>query len=188
MIDCLRYYDLETYLFEDVRNRFLKDGFLSAFDFFSIVIWKANRAKGKVAQRLLANAPEGPSDLDVIVHTLTRSLFDAQDPRERLRILMEDWGFRLPMASAVLTVLWPDFFTVYDTRICNQLDNFHKLANWSRFERIWVAYGQFREAVSAAGPKGLSLRKKDRHLWGKSSAGQLQEDIERCFKKLNVKT
>jgi len=183
MVDGLRYYDLEAYLFEDVHSRFQTEGSLSAFDFFSIVIWKANRAKPRVAKRLLARAPEKGTDLDAIVRNLTKSLFDAQTHRERLRILLEDWGFLLPMASAVLTVLWPDFFTVYDVRACEQLDGHHELANWSRFDRIWAGYEQFRDAVRAAGPDGLALRDKDRYLWGRSSALQLEEDIATRFAK-----
>ena len=47
--DLLRYYDLETYLFVDVASRFNEHGKLDAFDLFSIIIWKANRAKSKLA-------------------------------------------------------------------------------------------------------------------------------------------
>ena len=54
-MDHLAYYDLEAYLFGTVGPRFLNDGRLNAFDFFSIVIWKANRAKSKIARRLLEN-------------------------------------------------------------------------------------------------------------------------------------
>jgi len=79
-IDFLRYYDLETYLFEDVHHHFHRDGFLSAFDFF-----------------------------------------------------------------------------------------------------VWSNYELFRDAVGAAGPEGFSLRDKDRYLWGRSSASQLQQEIARCF-------
>jgi hypothetical protein len=49
-----KYYYLEDYLFSEVRSRFHKQGYLSAEDFFCIVIWKANRAKSKVAARLLS--------------------------------------------------------------------------------------------------------------------------------------
>lgn len=183
MVDGLRYYHLETYLFEDVRSRFQADGSLSAFDFFSIVIWKANRAKTRVARRLLAKAPERASNLDTIVRHLTKSLFDAGTHRERLRILLEDWGFRLPMATAVLTVLWPNFFSVYDVRACKQLGKHYESGGWTGFDRIWSCYAQFREAVLAAGPDGASLRDKDRFLWGTSSAQQLERDIARCFTK-----
>lgn len=183
MVDGLRYYHLETYLFEDVHLRFQSGGSLSAFDFFSIVVWKANRSKSRVARRLLAKAPEGAADLDAIVRHLTQSLFDAPNHRERLRILLDDWGFLLPMATAVLTVLWPDFFTVYDIRACEQLGGHHELAGWSGFDRIWSGYERFRGAVLAAGPDGASLRDRDRYLWGTSSAQQLQKDIARCFTK-----
>jgi len=181
MVDYLRYYNLEAYLFEDVNQRFHAEGFLSAFDFFSIVIWKANRAKTKVAQRLLE---KGDGDeLDSIVRDLTKSLHETQTPRDRLKIMMAEWGFRLPMASAVLTVLWPESFTVYDVRVCNQLGQYHHLANWTRFDRIWPTYEQFCQTVRANSPEGYSLRDSDKYLWGKSSATQLQQDIERSFGK-----
>jgi len=58
MVDGLRYYDLEAYLFEDVHKRFKTEGSIGAFDFFSIVIWKANRAKSRIAKRLLSKYPQ----------------------------------------------------------------------------------------------------------------------------------
>jgi hypothetical protein len=180
-VDFSRYYDLETYLFEDVHLRFHRDGYLSAFDFFSIVIWKANRAKTLVARRLLIKAQT--EELDSAVRLLSHSIYLADTMRERLRILLDDWGFHLPMASAILTVLWPDFFTVYDIRACEQLGRFRELANRTRFEKIWAQYIMFRDAVAEAGPDGTSLRDKDRYLWAKSSASQLDEDIARCFVK-----
>ena len=187
-IDYVRYYDVETYLFSDVHRRFHARGYLTAFDFFTIVIWKANRAKSKVAARLLAQAPDEETDLDVIVRSLTRSLFDAETERERLRILLKDWGFLLPMAAAVLSVLWPKTFPMYDIRVCDQLGKYHKVANISRFERIWAGYQEYRDAVIAACPPGLSLRDADRYLWGKSSAMQLEKDIAQCFGKDKTKT
>jgi hypothetical protein len=121
--DYLNYYDLEQYLFEQVGPRFHTEHSIGAFDFFSIVIWKANRAKSKIAGRLWRKAqPE--EDLDAIARRLTASLYRARDACERFRLLLDEkeWGFYLPMASAVLTVLWPDEFTVYDMRVCDQLE------------------------------------------------------------------
>ncbi len=184
MVDGLRYYDLEAYLFKEVHDRFHAECSLNAFDFFSIVIWKANRAKSRIAKLLLSKCPQKGAGLDEIVHNLTRSLIQAQTHRERLRILFEEWGFGLPMASAVLTVLWPDFFTVYDYRVCEELGRYHQLPNWSRFDRIWEGYEQYRDAVLAAGPDALSLRDKDRYLWGMSSALQLEKDVSTCFNML----
>jgi hypothetical protein len=66
------YYDLERYVSETVRHRFQQDGYLSAFDFFCIVIWKANRAKSKIADKLLRDGPKKYTDLDSAVKDLTR--------------------------------------------------------------------------------------------------------------------
>src|ERR1700682_5704866 len=96
--DPLRYYDLECYLLTEVRNRFESEGSIGAFDFFSIVIWKANRAKSLIAQRLRKRDPGHRSALEPIVEDLTRSLHDAVDGQARLRILLNEWGFMLPMA------------------------------------------------------------------------------------------
>jgi hypothetical protein len=182
-VDYLRFQDFESYLFEDVHRRFQEDGSIGAFDFFAIVIWKANRAKSKVAQRLLDRDAKGRKRLEPIVRDLTRSLHEAPDARSRLRILREDWGFQLPMASAVLSVLWPDEFTVYDARVCGQLGRFGDLAGKGRFDVLWDGYCQYLKAVEERGPAHLSLRQKDRFLWGKSVAEQLARDVGKAFKR-----
>lgn len=184
MPDPLRYYDLEKYLFVDVHDRFHTDGSIGAFDFFSIVIWKANRAKSNIARRLLKMDQSGRHELEPIVRDLTSSLFRASHPRDRLRILMQQWGFLLPMASAILTVLWPEDFTVYDVRACGQLGGFHTLGDQSREDRIWQGFVSYRDAVHAAVADELSLRDKDRVLWARSAVKQLQHDIARKFARL----
>jgi hypothetical protein len=182
LIDYLKYYDLERYLFEDVHNRFHAKHYLDAFDFFSIVVWKANRAKSKIARKLLNNPGVQADDLDAIVRTLTTQLYAAPDPKSRLRILFCDWGFALPMATAILTVLWPDDFTIYDTRVCEQLGNIHNLYYRTNFERVWEGYEVFVARVRSETPKGLSLRDQDRFLFGKSTASQLELNIIRFFR------
>ncbi|MGJ9384908.1 hypothetical protein [Salipaludibacillus sp. CF4.18] len=58
--------------------------------------------------------------------------------KEKLRYVMKAWDFRLPMATAILTVLYPDDFTVYDVRVCEQLGgDHHKLKNRVNFDNIW---------------------------------------------------
>jgi len=60
-------------------------------------------------------------DLELAARELTGSLYRAPDERARLRVLSVDWNLRLPTASAILAVLWPDKFTVYDIRVCQGL-------------------------------------------------------------------
>jgi hypothetical protein len=176
--DYLRYYHLEQYLFEDVRMHFFRDEKLDAFDLFSIIIWKANRAKSMLARRLIRKS----GNLESAAEQFTRALFEAPSPQARLLVAMKDWGFYLPMASAILSVLWPDDFTLYDIRVCDELRKFHVLAN-SNADRVWSGYEEYREAVKNAVPGQKLLRDKDRLLWGQSASKQLVRDLATCFTK-----
>jgi hypothetical protein len=174
--DYLRYYNLDAYVFEDVSRRFHSEGKLDAFDLFSIIIWKANRSKSKLAKRLAQKA----GTLEAATTQFTIALFKAESAEARLLLAMKDWGFYLPMASSILSVLWPEEFTVFDVRVCDELGDFHALRN-IKPERVWPEYCRYREAVARAGPGSLLLRDKDRFLWGRSAARQLVRDIARGF-------
>ncbi|MGA8368186.1 MAG: hypothetical protein ACLQMT_01965 [Candidatus Acidiferrales bacterium] len=180
--DFRRYYHQETHLFDEVSQHFAKDGFLTAFDFFCIVIWKANRAKSKIADRLRS---KGYTNLDAAVHALTSQIAAAPSAKERLRVLVEGWKFRLPMASAILTVLYPEDFTVYDVRVCGMLGDFQAIQDRADFETLWYGYCGYLAAVVHKAPSSLSLRDKDRWLWGRSFAKQLKTDISNGFAALD---
>jgi hypothetical protein len=169
---------LEQYLFYEVGPRFRVEGSLDAFDLFSIIIWKANRAKTKIAHGLLTYFP----DLDSAARSLTGALHDAADHEERLLVLLGRQGFGLPMATAVLTVLYPDDFTVYDVRVCEQLGSFSTLGR-QRASGIWPEYLKYRRAVLDANPMSLSLRDADRYLWARSAAAELEQRIRSGFAK-----
>jgi hypothetical protein len=178
-MDYRRYYNLERYLLDEVSSRYKRDGVLNTFDFFCIIIWKANRAKSRVARRML----RGFSTLDEATTSLTDSIAQAEDDRKRMKILVKDWGFRLPIASAILTVLYPDKFSVYDSRVCDMIDGFRDTQSLTNFEKLWTEYERYVKAVRRAVIGNYSLRDKDRWLWGKSFAKQLAKDIARRFEK-----
>lgn len=178
MTNYLKYFDREHYLFEDVHDRFHGEHSLGAFDFFSIIIWKANRAKSIMAGKLFAQDPLSRRDLDAICRDLTSALYAAPGNKERLGVLMQDWDFPLPMASAVLAVCWPEEFPVYDFRIRDQIQGSQKVNKSWDFERIWKAYQEYKTRVCELVPKESNLRDKDRFLYGRSNAKQLEKDIE----------
>src|SRR5580698_4356212 len=93
--------NLEGYLLGQVRTNFQQFSFLSASEFFCIVIWKANRAKSKIARKLLRESDCG--SLDEAVRKLTEDIAQAGSAEARMRVLVEEWKFWLPMASAILT-------------------------------------------------------------------------------------
>lgn len=88
-VDYHQFYGLESYLFDVVGPRFGDDGHLGAFDLFSIIIWKANRAKSRLARRLLE---VGGGTLEDAARQLTTGLAAREEPKERLRYLLVDWG------------------------------------------------------------------------------------------------
>ncbi len=179
-MDYQKVYHLEQYLFEDVANRYRLTHTISAFDFFCIVIWKANRAKSKIAKKLLE---KGFDTLELAVETLCREIAEAENPKAQLKVLIKDWKFSLPMASAILTVLDEENFTVYDVRVCDQLGSFHSTRNRT-FEKLWIEYQQYVSSVRQAAPAQLTLRDKDRWLWGKSFSEQLQREVAAKFRNM----
>lgn len=94
---------------------------------------------------------------------------------------MECWTLTLSMATAVLTVLYPEEFTAYDSRVCESLKAFQNLRNLKYSEKLWKGYQDFKREVRDATPDHLRLRDKDRYLWGKSWYEQLRKDIEHGF-------
>jgi hypothetical protein len=173
-IDYLKIYDLEGYLFEEVGPRFEKTGKISPADFYMIVIWKANRAKRRIREKLAKLR----GSFDSAVTDIAAALTAAPSARERLELLMKEWGFRLPMATAILTVLYPSDFTVYDIRVSQQLKKFGELGDWQFSDRLWQRYQEYLSAVNSAAPKELSLRNKDRYLWGRSFYEGVMSDLK----------
>ena len=122
--------------------------------------------------------------LDTAVAILLSEICHAEDSCARLAVLIERWGFRLPMASAILTVLYPDQFTIYDVRVCDILGDFHDAQNKTKYNKLWERYVAFIAAVREAVPSESLLRDKDRFLWGQSFASQLQRDVSAAFSTL----
>ena len=173
------YYDLENYILSDVGRSFRNHGQLNAFDFFCIIIWKDNKIKTKVARQLLARN----SDIEKSVNELTRKIYSADSDRQRLWILIHEYKFRLTMASAILALLYPDNFTMYDPRICNTLKKNNRLAAIENFDTLWRGYSEYIQCIRNYGPQHLSLRDKNRLIWGESFYNKLVGDLQGAFKR-----
>ena len=166
----LKYYFLEDSLFSEVTTAFQGRGYLTAEEFFSIVIWKANRAKSRIKQKLLAHN----KDLATIVKTLTQEIHDAPNDQERLSLFLTKWRFPLPMASAILAVLYPDRFTVYDVRAREQLEIKDFAGRKNEVDHYFTDFLPKVTGITHA----RTLRDKDRYLWGKS----VYEDLRNFLK------
>jgi hypothetical protein len=173
MLDPILYYSPEASLFPDLATRFARTGHLTGEELYLILDWKAPRARTRHLKRLSKNRTftEAAKDLGAQLH-------GAHDDEQRLALLLSpEWGFALPTATAILTVLYPGAFTVYDIRVCDALNDFHDLGNkrWSR--QTWEKYLAFLGAVRKEVPKGLNLRDADRWLWGKNKQDALQREL-----------
>jgi len=169
-MDFIKYYFLEDYLFKKVKNNFQKHGYLTPEEFFCIVIWKSNRAKTAIKRKLLKFG-----DLRKTVKKLTIEISNTRGREQKLKLLLTSWKFSLPMATAILTVLYPNEFTIYDVRVRGQVGILKDFAGHkNQVERYFDEF--LPKVKKASAQKGL--RDKDRELWGKSFYESLEEFLK----------
>jgi hypothetical protein len=107
-----RYYLLEDYLFDEVRVHFEKNQTLTPEEFLAIIIWKSNRSKTDVIAGIEVS--------EKTVGALMSQIAGAEDI-DKVKLLIEIGGIAIPIASAILTVCYPQKFTVVDYRACAAL-------------------------------------------------------------------
>ena len=174
-MDYRKFYDLESHLFNEVGPRFRESGSINPIDLYLIIIWKANRAKNKTKRRLAKLA----GNFEQACQDISSGLASASSAKERLAHLMDKWRFQLPTATAILSVLYPEEFTVYDIRVCEVLGDFADLGNLKFSGKLWDRLQNYNTAVVNASPSALSLRECDKYLWGKSFYKQAVADCSR---------
>ncbi|MGH7121895.1 MAG: hypothetical protein ACREFP_23370 [Acetobacteraceae bacterium] len=130
MIDPIAYYSPETYLFPALAQSYADTGAIDPMALYLVLDWKAPRARTLHRSRLAKLA----GSFNRAVSMIAAELDAAANPEQQLRLLLTKWGFRLPTATAILAVLYPETFTIYDIRVCNTLGAFRQLGNvkWSR--------------------------------------------------------
>jgi hypothetical protein len=167
------YYSPETSLFPELAVRFAATGKLEAEELYLILDWKAARARTRHLKRLTVGRTFSQATQE-----LARDLCGAIDDAQRLKLLLSpSWSFALPTATAILTVLYPERFTIYDIRVCDALGAFHGLGNRRWSEKTWPEYSRFVAEVRAAVPEGLNLRDADRWLWGHNKQQAIRREL-----------
>ncbi len=174
MLDPADFYNPESKAFPDLAKRFAISGRLTGEELYLILDWKAPRARTNHLKRLTKQRT-----FEQAAAELSEALTTAEKDEDRLRLLMQPpWSFRLPTATAILAVLYPERFTVYDVRVCSVLDKFGELDGraWSD-DTTWRSYLAFMTEVRKAAPEGKSLRDADRWLWGKDKQLKLRQEL-----------
>lgn len=171
IVDYKKFYDVETYLLTEVGPLFRQTGALDPKDFYLILVWKANRAKNYAKKRLKAKA----GTFAEAVRQIADGLRNATSRKQRIETLMQRWGFRFATATAILTILCPDEFTVFDTNVCDEIGfDYRPWADRGFSDALWQYYESYQQAVIAQTPGETALRDRDRFLFGRYVHKQLE--------------
>jgi len=111
-LDC---YDPEIRVFPDLRKRLAKGEGLGKRDVLLIVKWKLGRIKGSNSKTVS----------DENLKKINTAIVEAAKPEKALaalKALEEVPGIVLATATAILTVCYPDTFTIIDERVLESLD------------------------------------------------------------------
>lgn len=157
----LDYYFLEDYIFNEIHKNFQEHGHLLPEEFFAIVIWKRNASKTKIIKGL---KKDGRSILEI-----TSKISAAKTREGKLNILLlpKIEGIAISFASAILSVLYPDDFTVADYRAYTSLKYFGGEINSNPTSSLSAYFKYLDECKILAHKYGFSLRDFDRILWSK---------------------
>ncbi len=180
-VDCRDYYHDELYLLDKVGRGFRAYGTLEPGDFLMILVWKANRAVGHHIKRLRAR---GKCNFNEAVSKIARGLYSCTGRKERLQLLMKEWWFALPTATAILAILYPEEFTVYDVVVCDELKHKYQPHLYGA-DSSWEEYETYHQKVVTTAPSELSLRDKDRWLIGRHYYNWLKKKALELGSQLN---
>ena len=151
------------------------------FELFAIAIFKANRNKGRI-KKGIQNGKNSVKKISSIVASI--NLEDDLSKKEALNQLIEMPGIGIPMASALLSVAYPDNFTIVDYRTIDGLKDFFEIGFPSTLDPRSNIDGYFlyiHECRKKSVELKISLRKLDQMLWGYS----FFKDLEKYVKDLN---
>ncbi|MDI6821143.1 MAG: hypothetical protein QMD65_03130 [Patescibacteria group bacterium] len=157
----LKYYFLENYLFNDVHRNFQKCGRFTPEEFFAIVIWKRNASKTRILN--------GIKEKKRTIYEITSAISATKTREQKLSALLSPKipGIGIAIASAILTVCYPDDFTIADYRACASLKNFGEEVIGNPTTKISFYFDYLDKCKKLAHKYNLSLRDFDRILWAK---------------------
>jgi hypothetical protein len=174
-VNYIEFYDDENLLFEKVGPEFLRGVDPSVMHFETLLGWKSERPGDAHWMRLMKICDGTMEDAVAAICTDIRS---AADDKARLEVLIRKWLFYLPTAATILTVLYPEVFTMYDKRTRNQTGT----KDWSQHTftpALWEHYCEFKDKIVALVPPGLSLRDADRYVMGKDTYEAREKKLAR---------
>jgi thermostable 8-oxoguanine DNA glycosylase len=121
-------YELEKQIFQ-LGKEIKKRGWLEKTEFLTICLWKSRRPK----KLYYLN-----SDKDII--SKSKMVFDEKNELNKIKILTDLKGVRIPTASAILSVVNPEIYPIIDIRCVQSLRDLG-IINWKTItEKNWIEY------------------------------------------------
>jgi thermostable 8-oxoguanine DNA glycosylase len=127
----IRLYDIEYTLFNIIGPAVKKRGYLTFYDFYKICMWKTRRAKN----RYLKNQN--------CVEQIAKLAFLEKDENKKMKILCQFDGVSVPVASAILTIVYPEEYGIIDIRCLEMLNTLGfeiskhpNIKTWLKFIKI----------------------------------------------------
>jgi hypothetical protein len=159
---CFYEFSSEAHLFRKVNGNFRKNCCLTAEEFFAVIIWKSNRSKTRIRDGILRSGKSIPQ--------ITQGMHLAAGSERKMEALLAIDGVGIPIASAVLTVCYPDEFTVVDYRARAAIAALWPAKTKSiapdptQYVKGYLRYVAICREI--ANEQGMCLRDIDRALWG----------------------
>jgi len=145
-------YDTEKYLFEMVKPKVKKNGYISFNDFYQICMWKSARPK----KRYLNNKES--------VKGVTKRALLETDEGKRIKILCELDGVGIATASAILTIIYPEKYAIIDVRDLEELNKIIKNKIGKTISiKTWINY--LTEMRKLAKKNNVTPREMDKALF-----------------------
>lgn len=144
-------YDTENYLFKVIGPRAKERGCFLFDEFYRICMWKSARQK----QRYLRNKDR--------IGQISKEAFVEKDEGRKMEVLCQLEGVSIPMASALLTIVYPDRYAVIDIRCLETLRE--KGYDISKYPspKIWLKYLDIMR--ESAKENGVTPRELDMALF-----------------------
>src|SRR3989344_7035791 len=106
----IKNYNTEEVLFNEVGPEIRKRGFMKFDEFYKICMWKSVRPKKRYIQN------------NKIVENITKKAFSENNEANKMLMLTRLNGVGIPTASAILTIVFPNKYSVIDIRCIESLN------------------------------------------------------------------
>ena len=121
-------YDTEGYLFKVIGPNVVGRGYFLFDEFYKICMWKSSRQK----QRYIKNKN--------IIEEESKKAIAEKDEKKKMEILCQLDGVSIPMASALLTIVYPKRYAVIDIRCLETLRKMdYKIGRYPS-PSVWLKY------------------------------------------------